>query len=226
MSGIYSRGGEDIEAEQLAREAVIEALPRRAAPHLRTLHFRAHNPALARPGGNGCSPGRQIRYNAVTPRTVNFLRIPCRHSSHSAVCLRFRATGRHPQAHSRRVRPRLCPIGGRAGRFGRQTKESHAVIDRPRPSAMKALVFHVQRIASACAADSTHPRKQSITSSLRCSDGAARRHRSGNSLPRARRWQPGARGRRKPIHAMGVTRGGSLVSKWTARGAVPGLGHS
>ena len=41
MSGIYSRGGEDIEAEQLAREAVIEALPRRAAPHLRTLHFRA-----------------------------------------------------------------------------------------------------------------------------------------------------------------------------------------
>jgi hypothetical protein len=53
-------------------------------------------------------------------------------------------------------RPRLCPIGGRASRCSRRTKESQAVIDLPSLSAMKAMVVHVHRIASACAVGLMH----------------------------------------------------------------------
>jgi len=52
---------------------------------------------------NGCSPRHQIRQNAMTRPHGHFLQTFCRHPSHSAVYRRFRATVRHPRAHSRRV---------------------------------------------------------------------------------------------------------------------------
>jgi len=49
-------------------------------------------------------------------------------------------------------------------------------------------------------------------SHCKCPDGVARRERSGNfSFLRGQKCQPDARGRRKLIHAMGVTRGKELV---------------
>jgi hypothetical protein len=102
------------------------------------------------------SPRRQIRHDAVTRRHGHFLR-----GDHSSSVPQRRVP---PFPRDREVFSRTFPsassqalsIGAGPSRFGRRTKESHTVIDRPRPSATKALVFHVQRIASACAAGSTH----------------------------------------------------------------------
>ena len=66
MSDIYSRGGEDIETEQLAGAKRSSRRCREEQRRIYELFISGHyNPALARPGGNGCSPGRQ---SATTPR--------------------------------------------------------------------------------------------------------------------------------------------------------------